>query len=126
VLPQIFSLLHDKSDEVRSSAVDAVKVLGNKDDAAKLINAAESEEDTEIKIALLGTALELGSENAVPLMIQIMKSDDFFADDAYHYLHSHLHFEFKRDEGEKVKRWWEENQDRLQWDEKTKMFSLKS
>jgi zinc/manganese transport system permease protein len=126
VLPQIFGLLYDKSDEVRSSAIDAIKVLGNKDDAAKLVNAAEGEEDTEIKIALLGTALELGSESAVPLMIQIMKSDDFFADDAYHYLHSHLHFEFKRDEGEKVKRWWEENQGRLQWDEKTKMFSLKS
>ncbi|MCI0698223.1 metal ABC transporter permease [candidate division KSB1 bacterium] len=126
VLPQIFSLLHDKSDAVRSSAIDAIKVLGDKDNAAKLTSAAESEEDTELKIKFLEVALELGNEQAIPMMIQLMKNDEVFSEDAYHSLRSHLHFEFTRDEGEKVKRWWEENRDRVQWDQKTKMFSLKS
>jgi hypothetical protein len=125
-LPQIFSLLHDKSDEVQRSAIDAIKVLGDKDDATKLIGAAEGEEDTEIKIQLLEAAMELGNEKAIPLMIQIMKDDNVFSDDAYHSLRSHLRLEFTRNEGEKVKRWWEENKNKLQWDEKTKMFSLKS
>jgi HEAT repeat protein len=125
-LPQISNLLDDKSDEVRKSAIEAMKILGNKDDGAKLINSAAIEEDTEMKILLLETALELGNEKAIPAMIQIMQDNGVFADDAYHSLRGHVQFEFTRNEIEKVKRWWEENKDRLQWDEKTKMFSSKS
>jgi zinc/manganese transport system permease protein len=124
-LPQALNLLHDKSDEVRRSAIAVVRILGNKDDASKLIDSAMLEEDTEIKILLLETALELGHEKAIPLMIQIMQDDAVFADDAYHSLRGHIQFEFTRTETEKVKRWWEEHRDRLQWDENTKMFSSK-
>jgi HEAT repeat protein len=124
-LPQALNLLNDKSDEVRRSAMTAIRMLGNKDDAAQLVSAAADEEDTEIKILLLETALELGHEKAIPLLIQIMQNDAVFADDAYHSLRGHIQFEFTRNEIEKVKQWWQEHKNRLQWDEKTKMFSSK-
>jgi zinc/manganese transport system permease protein len=124
-LPQISNLLNDKSDEVRKSAVEALKILGNKDDGAKLISSAINEEDTEMKILFLETALELGNEKAIPEMIQIMQNDNVFADDAYHSLRGHIQFEFTRNNPEKVKRWWKENRNKLRWDEKTRMFSLK-
>jgi hypothetical protein len=124
-LPQALNLLHDKSDEVRRSAIATIAVLGGKNEASKLVDSAAPEEDTEIKILLLETALELGHESAIPLMIQIMQDDPVFADDAYHSLRGHIQLEFTRTETEKVKRWWEERKGRLQWDEKTKMFSSK-
>ena len=123
VLPQAFELLNDKSDEVRRSAIEAIKILGSRDDADRLVSAAALEADTEMRILLLETALELGHERAIPPLIQIMQTDHVFADDAYHSLRGHIHFEFTRNEVEKVAHWWKEHKDRLQWDERNKMFS---
>ncbi len=124
-LPQILKLLNDKSDDVRRSAIQAVKTLGDGDAAVKLIKSAQVEEDVEIKIQLLETALSLGNPDAIPALLQIIESGGIFADDAYDHLQRHIGLKFKPGEAQKVKRWWEERRGKLLWDEGAKMFVVK-
>jgi len=123
-LSGIIDLLSDKSDDVRRSAIEAIRNLGDGNAAQRLIQSAQSEEDIELKIELLETAMELGNQQAIPMLIQIIEDGGVFADDAYDHLKQHVQFEFKRDEPQKVKQWWEEYHDRLEWDAKTKSFVL--
>ncbi len=124
-LPEILSLLHDKSDEVEIAVIGAARALGNREAGAKLIERAATAEDPELKSSLLKTAVELGNADAVPLLIQIIREGGVFADDAYDVLRGHLPVEFKKNEVEKLNRWWDENRGRLVWDGSTKMFSVK-
>ncbi len=126
VLPQILEMLNDKSDEVRGSVINAVKTLGDSKSGLKLIAAAESETDPEMKTTLLQTAMELGSPDAIPGLIQIMKEEGVFAEDAYNILRKHVQFHFKKNEPEKIHQWWSENRGRIVWDSNTKVFSVAS
>ena len=124
-LSPILDLLKDKSDDVRRTAIEAIKTLGDGNAAKKLVESAQSEEDIELKIQLLETALSLGNADAIPALIQVIEDGGVFADDAYDHLKSHIQFEFKSTEVQKAKHWWEENKDKLQWDANAKMFVAK-
>ncbi|HEY6192068.1 MAG TPA: iron chelate uptake ABC transporter family permease subunit [Bacteroidota bacterium] len=122
-LPEILDLLRDPSDDVRTSAIEAVQALGDSASAEKLISRGREEQDPEMKLRLMRTALELGNPDAIPQLVRIMKEGGLFADDAYDALHGHLPIVFSRNEPEKVGRWWSENRTRLKWNEKTKTYS---
>mgnify|MGYP001617080333 FL=1 len=122
-LPGILDLLHDESDEVRKSVIDAMKVLGNDEASRKLVAAAGKEEDPEIRIHMFEAAIELGNSKAIPGLIEMIEEGGLFAGDAYEHLRIHLALEFSIKETAKVKRWWAENADRLQWDAQKKVFS---
>ena len=124
-LPQVLALLKDKSDVVKVSAINAARALGDMHSASELVQASKEEDDVEMQMNMLEAALELGTPEAIPLLIQIMQSDGIFADEAYHRLRAHVQFEFTRNEAPKIKDWWNKNGSKLQWDEKTKMFGLK-
>ncbi len=125
-LPQITELLDDKSDEVRESVVNAMKVIGNSESAIKLVEKSEHEDDPEMKTSFLLTALGLGNPNAIPGVIQIIKDGGIFADDARNALQKYVHVDFSKDSPEKILQWWNDHRSRLQWDEKSEMFSLKN
>lgn len=124
-LPGILDLLQDESDEVRKSVIDAMKVLGDDEASRKLVAAAGKEEDPEIRIHMLETAIELGNSKAIPGLIYMIQQGGMFGNDAYEHLKSHIDLNFSSQETAKVKRWWAENADRLQWDAQKKVFSGK-
>lgn len=121
-LQKVVPLLEDPSFEVRRSAIAALRKVGNSEHAAPLINAAHREEDPEMKVILLETALELGGKESIPALIDMIAKGGIFADDAYHALRIHIQFEFKRTEVAKVKEWWLNNRDDLTWDGRSKTF----
>ena len=124
-LSSIIPLLQDRADGVQISAMNAVKTMGTSSDGLKLIEQATREEDPELKTGLLKTALELGTPGAIPAMAQVIKDGGIFADDAYDALRGHVQFEFKKDEPEKLMKWWNQNMAKIEWDVQTKMFKLK-
>lgn len=125
-LPQITELLDDKSDEVRESVVNAMKVIGNSESAVKLVEKSEHEDDPEMKTSFLLTALSLGNPNAIPGIIQIITDGGIFADDARIALQKYVHVDFSKESPEKILQWWNDHRSRLQWDEKSEMFFLKN
>ncbi len=122
-LPRILPLLDDGSDEVETSVIRAIGILGNAESAHKLVEKSERVDDPELKTTLLKTALELGDSTAIPFLIEIVRGGGVFADDAYDALRGHLRIEFRIDEAGKIARWWEENKERLTWDPSTKEFA---
>lgn len=124
-LPKILPLVNDPSDEVQTSVIAAVRALGDRDAAVKLIARANDVDDPELKTRLLKTALELGEANAIPQLIAIIKDGGIFADDAFDALKGHVDLDVQKTDHEKLSAWWSSNRDKLQWDEKTKMFSVK-
>lgn len=122
---EILSLLTDKSDDVRLAVLDAVKTLGDPDAGKPVLAAAEREDDPEMKIQMLETALLLHKAEAIPMLIRMIEDGGIFASDAYEHLQSHLAFGFKMNEVRKAKRWWEEHRQRLAWDASTEKFAVK-
>jgi len=122
VAERISLLLKDKSSDVRSSAVRALKSLGSTQASQPLVDAAKTEDDPEVKVQMLEAALELQSLQAIPELIRIIEDGGIFAREAYEHLRSHVAFEFQIGEIEKVKKWWRENNNKLTWDGTRKMF----
>ena len=123
-IPEIVKLLHDPSDEVRRSTIQAIRTLGDSEASLRLVETAKVEGDVEIRIQLLETALELGNAEAIPQLIEIISDGGVFADDAYDHLRTHVQFEFKNSEVQKVKRWWHENYKVLRWDAAKRVFTV--
>ncbi len=123
-VPEIVKLLHDPSDEVRRSAIEAIRTLGDGQASLVLVETAKVEEDVEMRIQLLETALELGNSEAIPQLIGIISDGGVFADDAFDHLRQHIRFEFKLTEPQRVQIWWNENHARLHWDASAKVFEV--
>ena len=113
---QILPLLNDKSDDVQQSVLVAVKTFGDGVASKKLVEAAKKEDDPEMQIEFLETALELGNADAIPVMIHIIQDGGIFADDAHDHLQSHIPISFSIKDVGKVQRWWEANHNKLRWD----------
>ncbi|MBI4547003.1 MAG: metal ABC transporter permease [Ignavibacteriae bacterium] len=124
-LPNILNLLDDHSFEVKKSALEAVRSLGDSAFATKLVDVAKKEDDPELRTTMLETALELGNSQAIPPLIEIAKEGGIFADDAYDALRGHVQLEFRRDEIGKVQQWWNKNHEKVEWNEKNKTFFVK-
>lgn len=124
-LPEIAKLLYDRSDAVQLSAINALKRLGDRQVASRLIAAAKDEYDIEMKIEMLEASLELGDQEAISMLIDIMEDNGIFADDAYHALRAHVQFRFRKNEILKLRAWWIKNRGKMQWDKKTKMFEVR-
>jgi zinc/manganese transport system permease protein len=123
-LPQIMPLLNDRSDEVQRSAAEAVKALGGKMEGQKLVELSKGKDDPEMKIYFLRNAMDLGCPDAVPALAKIMKEGGIFADDAFDAVRGHVQLNFNKNQGEKLHRWWTENERRIAWNEKAKEFEL--
>lgn len=121
----VVALLKDKSDAVKLAAVKAVKTLGDEHAASQLVELSRQEIDVEMRIEMLEAAMELGNDEAIPLLIDIMRENGLFADEAYHRLRAHVQLTFTKDDVENIEKWWKNNRQRLQWDKKTKMFSVR-
>lgn len=121
-LPQIAAALQDKSDDVRASAVAAVKSMNYKEAGSALVKMAMKTDDPEFRVTLLDAALDLGDKDAIPLLIDAATDSSVFSDDAFDALHGHVQFDAKRNNPVGLRRWWEENRNRLLWDEQTKTF----
>ncbi|MEK6570756.1 MAG: HEAT repeat domain-containing protein [Bacteroidota bacterium] len=124
-VPQLTRLLHDPSNEVRHEALKALRLLGDRSVTPDLSAAASQEEDPEMKIDLLATALELGEAKAIPLFIEIIEAGGLFGNDAFDQLQKHLEPGFKSNEVGKLKKWWQENQHRIEFNVATKQFGAR-
>lgn len=123
--PDILQLLTDKSDDVRRSVLAAVKNFGDGIAAKKLVAASEKEDDPDMQIQFLETALELGDADAIPAMIHIIQNGGIFADDAHDHLQSHIPISFSVKDVGKIQRWWDTNHNKLRWDAATKKFFVR-
>ncbi len=124
-LPQIVDLLHDKSDDVKLSAVHAIRSMGDSAAAAALVDAALWSGDPELETTMLKAALELGDVKAIPPLLGVIKGGGIFGDEAYDVLRGHIQFDFTRDKEDELDRWWNSYQGRLAWDPSTRMFVVR-
>jgi len=122
---QLVPLLHDPSGDVRDEVLTAFRVLGDTSVAAPLISSANQEDDPEMKIEMLSTALELGDARALPSLIGIAESGGLFASDAFNELQNHVDPKFERGDISGLKRWWQKNRNRVEFDPQTKRFSAR-
>jgi zinc/manganese transport system permease protein len=120
--PQLIALLHDPSNDVRDEVLKAFRVLGDTSVATSLIASGNQEDDPEMKIELLETALELGDARAIPAFIEIINAGGLFGGDAFDELQRHLDPNFKSGDVAGLKRWWQENRNRIEFDAQTKRF----
>lgn len=121
---RILPLMSDKSDDVRKSAIKAIEILGDREISDRLVAAAEGEEDLEIKLQILNSAMHLGNPMAIPILIGMVKDGGIFADDAFGILRSHVEIPFKYNEVDQMRHWWEKNGNDLHWDQEAKMFTV--
>jgi len=124
-LPAILELIDDKSDQVVVSAVHAARVLGDSNDASRLIRKAMHVEDPELKTELLKAAVEMGNPDAIPALIEVIASGGVFGDDAYDVLRGHVRIDIRKEEPGRLSQWWNENRSKLQWDPGARMFATK-
>jgi zinc/manganese transport system permease protein len=80
--PQLAALLHDPSSEVRETALDAIRSLDDVSAAPEILAAASQEDDPEMKVELLSTALQFGEVKAIPELIGVVETGGLFAEDA--------------------------------------------
>ena len=121
----ILEMIHDKSDEVKHASLDAIKLMGDSSSANMLIEKAQTEEDPELQLQLLSASFSLGSLSAVPPLLQIIKDDGIFSEEAWDILNEKLPFDFKEMDVEKINEWLKENVHKLKWDNTTKTFVVK-
>lgn len=121
-IPQLIPLLHDRSSDVRDEVLNAFRVLGDTSVAGALISSANQEDDPEMKIEFLETALGLGDARAISHLIALAESGGLFGSDAFDELQRHVDPKFKAGDVAGLKRWWQENRNRIQFDGQTKRF----
>ncbi len=121
-IPQLIPLLHDRSSDVRDEVLNTFRVLGDTSVAGALISSANQEDDPEMKIEFLETALGLGDARAIPPLIDLAESGGLFGSDAFDELQKHVDPKFKAGDIAGVKRWWQENHNRVEFDAQTKRF----
>jgi hypothetical protein len=123
--PQLIPLLHDRSSDVRDEVLKTFRILRDTSVAGALISSANQEDDPEMKIELLETALGFGDEKAIPLLIGIVESGGLFGGDAFDALQRHLEPRLKSGDVASLKKWWRENESRVVFDASTKRLRLK-
>jgi len=123
--PQLIPLLHDPSSDVRDKVLKAFRVLGDTSVVTSLITSGNQEEDPEMKIEILETALELGDARAIPAFIETINAGGLFGGDAFDQLQRHLDPKFKSGDVAGLKKWWQENRNRIEFDPQTKRFGAR-
>ncbi len=121
-LSPLVGLLQDKSDDVRKSAIDALKRIGDGASGPSLLAAGVKEDDPELKLLFFGAALSLGDPDAIPQLIAIVEGGGIFADDAIGVLRAHVELGSKESSAPALRKWWAENSGRLHWDGAARMF----
>jgi hypothetical protein len=119
-------LLGDESGDVRQAAVTALRTIGTREQADELLQSAKKEEDPEIKLSMLKTAVELGSSKALVELGLIVGEGGIFADDAYDALKGDLDIEFRKDETKRLIDWIKGHESQLVWNDSTKIFTISS
>jgi hypothetical protein len=121
-LPEIMTLLNDKSDQVRKSVLLAVKTLGERLDGELVVRAALGETDPEMKVAMFASALEVGTPSAVLPLVEVVRGGGIFADEAYHAIRAHVEVEFAKSEIDRFEQWWKSNHHRIIWEPSSRRF----
>lgn len=124
VLPHIPELLGDESDAVRQTAVTALRTLGGPEHAGLLTERAKAEEDPEIRLSMLKTAVELGSTSALVELGAMVEEGGIFADDAFDALKGHLDASFRKEETKMLVEWIRTHEADLRWDPATRIFTI--
>jgi zinc/manganese transport system permease protein len=122
---QLLPLLRDRSNEVRETALDAIRSLDDVSAGPDILSAASQEDDPEMKVGLLSVALEFGEVKAIPELIGLVEAGGLFGEDALAALQKHVVARFVDTKPSSLKRWWEENQGRLEYDGSTRQFKLR-
>ncbi|TAK59299.1 MAG: hypothetical protein EPO24_08035 [Bacteroidetes bacterium] len=123
--PKISELIHDKSDDVRNAVLETFLVMGDHNAAELLITKASSEEDPELQLELLRTALSIGGKEAVQILIEIINAEGIFSEDAREILNNKLPDNFKELTNEEIPEWWKKYGGGLEWDGTMKMFKVR-
>jgi hypothetical protein len=122
---QLLPLLRDPSSDVRETALDAIRSVDDVSAGPDILAAASQEDDPEMKVELLSTALEFGQGQAIPELIGLVGAGGLFGEDALAALQKHVVARFVDTRPSSLKRWWEENQGRLEYDGSTRRFKLR-
>ncbi|HLE31081.1 MAG TPA: iron chelate uptake ABC transporter family permease subunit [Bacteroidota bacterium] len=125
-LPLVPALIKDESDAVRQAAVSAVRIIGAGTTSPELLKAAENEEDPEIRLSLLRTAVELGNVKGLVDLGRVVEEGGIFADEAFDALKGHLELSFRKDETKELVTWIAQHESELTWNPTTQTFTVKS
>jgi HEAT repeat protein len=136
-LADTHALLSDANDTIRETAARSLKLIGDAQSAAALVQAAEEEEDEYIRVEIGETLLELADPRGIPILIDVMDHGEVpnVRKHAHEHLTAHIPviFSFRTDlaapdndgEVEPFRRWWRENRDRLVWEERSRAFRIR-
>jgi zinc/manganese transport system permease protein len=119
---QLVPLLRDPSSEVRETTLDALRSLDDVSAAPDILAAANQEDDPDMKVELLSAALEFGEAKAIPELIGVAEAGGLFGGDALAALQKHVDLKIKGRDVASLKRWWQENRNRVEFDSRTKRF----
>jgi len=125
VLPKMLALVSDRSDEVRKAAIAAIELVGDRAASDSLLEAVQREDDAEIKLQILTSALKMGNPLSIPQLISMVADGGIFAEDALGLLRAHVGIDPKINNAQQLRRWWKANGNRLHWDGAAKMFTMK-
>jgi hypothetical protein len=117
-LPQVHALLSDPTDVVREQALKCVRRLAQKESIAPILQAAAKEEDEYIEVEMAEAVLELGSNDGVPRLLDVMEKGDAqqARKDAWEHLRAHVDLELpyhadgadgaRAQEVQAIRAWW--------------------
>ena len=124
VANKIVPLLNDASNQVRLQAIIALGLLGDHSVANELLESANHEEDEEMKIELLGAVLALGDARAIQPLVEMAGGNGLFGSEAFDQIRNHVVLSSDVKDGPGLKRWWQANQHRLEFNSEAKKFSV--
>ncbi|OGU28692.1 MAG: hypothetical protein A2X67_09115 [Ignavibacteria bacterium GWA2_55_11] len=123
-LSSIDALLKDRSDVVQRSVISAFIRFGSSEDADKLVAAASTEEDPEMKVSLLKTAVHLGNVEGLKMLADIIKEGTVFSEDAEAVIRTHIQARLPVGDRPRLAEWLVSHADRLRWNQSQLMFTL--
>ena len=88
----LLALLSDEDDNVRESAIQAVRELGDRESADAVFSAASGEEDEYLRVELAETLLEFGDTRGIPILLALMESGEARGArrDAFEHFEAHV------------------------------------
>jgi len=127
-------LLQDPEEEVREEALRVTRDLNDPRSKEALLSVIGLEQDEYLKVEMAEALLELGEKSAIIALIDVMDLADAeqARKDAYEHLSAHVQLSFpfnaateagrNDDELAAFRKWWQEKQEHLRFDEQTRIF----
>jgi zinc/manganese transport system permease protein len=92
-LPQVHELLRAPDDVVREEALKTVRALARDESRGAILDAAQHEEDDDLRVELAESLLELGDQRGLPILLDVMHrgATQQARKDAYEHFEAHVH-----------------------------------